>query len=155
MGSERFLDPLRSRVGSLTAKPPLPEARQLAGLDPERILAAVAEFYDLDPAMVSRRHDPHLARPVAAWLCRRHTEAPSRRLAERLGVSRADSVRNLPRRLEARLKAAPGVAQDLETILRQVRGGTTGPPLPQSTVSADDHESSDVRKPRRKTKNKG
>ena len=47
-----------------------------------------------------RRHDPHLARAVAAWLCRRHTEALLREVAEWLGLSRADSVPNLTCRLE-------------------------------------------------------
>ena len=39
------------------------------------ILAAVADFYGTEATSLSRRHDPHLARAVAAWLCRRHTEA--------------------------------------------------------------------------------
>ena len=107
LGSERFLDQLRTRVGPVLSNPPAPEALQLAGLDPERIFAAVAEFYGVDRSSLSRRHDPHLARPVAAWLCRRHTEAPHRLLAERLGLSRADSVPNLTRRLDARLKNSP------------------------------------------------
>ena len=68
---------------------------------------------------MSRRHDPHLARAVAAWLCRRHTEVSLRELAVWLGLSRADSVPNLTRRLEARLKAAPALPGDLAEILRR------------------------------------
>src|SRR5208282_5907533 len=74
LGSERFVARLRSLAGPILSNPPAPEARQLAGLDPKRILAAVADFYGLKSASLSRRHDPHIARPVAAWLCRRHTE---------------------------------------------------------------------------------
>jgi len=53
----------------------------LSNLDPTRIFAAVAEFYGLDGSSLLRRHDPHLARAVAAWLRRRHTEASLRQLA--------------------------------------------------------------------------
>ena len=109
---------LRSHAGPIMSNPPVAEARQLAGLDPKRIFAAVADFYGLDDASLSRRHDPHLARAVAAWLCRRHTEASLRELAEWLGLSRADSVPNLTRRLEARLKASPELSDDLAEILR-------------------------------------
>jgi hypothetical protein len=100
---------------------PIPEARQLAGLDPKRIIAAVGEFYGLEGSWLSRRGDPHLARPVAAWLCRRHTEATLRQLADSLGLSRADSVPNLTRRLERRLKAKPELSDELaEVLLRAI-----------------------------------
>jgi putative transposase len=119
LGSQQFVARLRSRAGPIVSDPPLAEARQLAGLDPKRIFAAVADFYGVDDALLSRRHDPHLARAVAAWLCRRHTEASLRELAKRLGLSRADSVPNLTRRLEARLKTSPELSDDLTEILRR------------------------------------
>ena len=68
-------------------------------------------FYGLHDAALSRRHDPHVARAVAAWLCRRHTEASPRELAAWLGLSGADSVPNLTRRIESRLKAFPELAK--------------------------------------------
>ena len=127
LGSERFVARLRSQAGPIASNPPLAEARQLAGLDPKRIFAAVADFYGLEATSLSRRHDPHLARAVAAWLCRRHTEASLRELAKWLGLSRADSVPNLTRRLEARLKASPQLAGDLAKILRQASGPAESP----------------------------
>ena len=117
LGSERFVARLRSHAGPDLSNPPLTEARQLAGLDPKRIFAAVADFYGLNGALLSQRHDPHLARAVAAWLCRRHTEASLRELSGWLGLSRADSVPNLTRRLEARLKTSPELLDDLTEIL--------------------------------------
>ena len=69
---------------------PIPEARRLASREPKRILAAVVDFYEVKPALLAKRHDPHIARAVAAWLCRRHTEATLAELAEWLGLSRAD-----------------------------------------------------------------
>jgi putative transposase len=118
LGSARFVDRLRSLAGPVTADPPAPEARRLAGLDPDAICTAVAAYYRLDPSALARRHDPHIARAVAAWLCRRHTEAPLRELAARLGLSRADSVPNLTRRIEARLATSPRLAEELGQILQ-------------------------------------
>jgi hypothetical protein len=66
LGSPRFIDELRSRAGPIVSNRPAPEAVQLAGLDPERICAAVAEFYGVDRSLLPRRYDPHLARAVAA-----------------------------------------------------------------------------------------
>jgi hypothetical protein len=74
-------------------------------------------IYGLDEAALSRRHDPHLARGVAAWLCRRYTEALLREMAKWLGLSRADNVPNLTRRLEARLGASPKLSGDLTEIM--------------------------------------
>lgn len=94
--------------------PPPLEARQLAELDPDSIYAALAEYYSLAPSsLLARRQDSHVARAVAAWLCRRHTEAPLRELAPGFGPSRADSVPNLTRRVEARLPTSPGLVEGL------------------------------------------
>ncbi len=89
LGSRRFVERLKSLVGPQTSDPPRPEARRLSGLDLDRVLAAVVEFYDLEPGSLARRGDGHVARAVAAWLARRHTEATLRELAPRLGLSRA------------------------------------------------------------------
>ena len=126
LGSERFVARLRNQAGPILSNPPVAEARQLASLDPKRILAAVADFYGLDDAALSRRHDPHLARAVAAWLCRRHTEASLRELAEWLGLSRADSVPNLTRRLESQLKSSPRLSDDLSEILKRATAPAAG-----------------------------
>jgi chromosomal replication initiation ATPase DnaA len=80
----------------------------------------VAEYYGLEPSSLRRRHDHHIARAVAAWLCRRYTEASLRDLAVHLGLSRADSVPNLTRRVAARLPTSPDLAEDLEGIMRLV-----------------------------------
>jgi hypothetical protein len=54
-------------------------------------------------------------------LCRRHTEAALRQLADWLGLSRADSVPNLMRRLERQLNETPEFCDDLaEFLLRAI-----------------------------------
>jgi chromosomal replication initiation ATPase DnaA len=52
---------------------------------PQRVLAAVAEFYDDAPAMLAKPHDPHIARAVAAWLCRRDTDSTLSELGDPIG----------------------------------------------------------------------
>jgi hypothetical protein len=149
LGSERFVARLRSLAGPILSNSPIAEARQRAGLDPKRIFAAVAAFHGLEGASLSRRHDPHLARAVAAWLCRRHTEASLRDLTEWLGLSRADSVPNLTRRLEARLKASPELCDDLTEILKRASA-------PAAAIRPADVAPTNVPRPsaRPKTKNK-
>ena len=110
---------MRKLAGATPSKAPVAEARQLASLDPIRVLAAVADFYDVDPALLAKRHDPHMARAVAAWLCRRHTEATLSELAGWLGLSRADSVPNLTRRLQSRLTSQPELLNDFAEILQR------------------------------------
>ena len=87
----------------------------------------VVAYYGLDASALLRRHDLRVARAVAAWLCRRHSEAPLRELAPRLGLSRASRVPNLTRRLEARLEKCPRLARELAAIMRQVTEQTAAP----------------------------
>ena len=93
LGSHDFVERLRDLAGPLTSDPPLREARQLAGLDPGDVLAAVTEYYGLEAGAMTRRHDRHIARSVAAWLCRRHTEATLSELAGLLGQSAPTACR--------------------------------------------------------------
>jgi len=117
LGSSAFVERLRALAGPVASDPPLREVRQLAGLDVDDILAAVADHYGLDAGALTRRHDRHIARSVAAWLCRRHTEATLSELAGRLGQSRADSVPSLVRRMDARLRNSPELNKDVEAIV--------------------------------------
>jgi REP element-mobilizing transposase RayT len=149
LGSQRFVARLREQSRPVVTAPPPPEARQLSGYDPEVICAAVADYYGLEVSALARRHDPHLARTVAASLCRRYTEAPHRALAERFGLSRADSVPNLTRRLEARLRSAPGLAEELEAIMQRVRAASGVPAL-----TAHDAGPPRVGRRERRTKNR-
>ena len=84
-----------------------------------RLLAHVSK----DSAL-AHRGDPHIARAVAAWLCRRHSEDPFRELAPRLGLSRADSVPNLTRRMDARLQARSQRADELQQIMARIEPET-------------------------------
>jgi hypothetical protein len=103
------------------------------------ICNAVVSYYGLDSSALLCRYDPHLARAVAASLCRRHTEAPLRELAVRLGLAGATSVPNLTSRLEARLEHSPRLARELTAIMRQVKA-RTAPPAARSRPSRQEHQ---------------
>ncbi|HKM53750.1 MAG TPA: hypothetical protein VJY33_10090 [Isosphaeraceae bacterium] len=84
----------------------------------------MCSHYSLDRPALARRGDPHIARAVAAWLCRRHCEVPLHELSPRLGLSRADSVPNLIRRIDARLRSHPQLADELQQIVDGIVPGT-------------------------------
>jgi hypothetical protein len=134
----------------LQSNPPVAKARQLAGLDPRRIFAAATSFYGLDDEALSRRYDPHVARAVAAWLCRRHTEASLRDLAVSLGLSRPDSVPNPTRRIETRLKTSPELSNDLAEILKRASSPDASDDRAIAKLSKTPRQS-----PRSKTNNQG
>jgi hypothetical protein len=114
------VEQLRARAGPPGCDPAAPEARPLAGLSVEAICAGVAAYHGLEPSDLGRLRGGVEARSAAAWLCRRYTEAPLRELAGRFGLSRAGSVSNLTRRVEARLAEYPTLAAELAEIMRQV-----------------------------------
>jgi hypothetical protein len=152
LGTERFIKRLRKLAGSQVPDPIRPEARRLSGLDPDRVCAAVAEFYGLQPEALTKRHDGHIARAAAAWLCRRHSEAPLRELADRLGLSRADSVPNLTRKLESRLRDDPALTDDLQQISRRLEFDDSPPALlPPNTRPTTERRRSMTRKTKNQT----
>jgi hypothetical protein len=134
----------------LQSDPPVAETGQLAGLDARRIFAAVTSLYGLDDQALSRRYDLHVARAVAASLCRRHTEATLRELAASLGLSRPDSVPNLTRRIETWLKTSPELSNNLAEILKRASSPETSDDQDLAKLSKTRRQS-----PRSKTKNQG
>jgi REP element-mobilizing transposase RayT len=119
LGSDNFVARLRQLAGPAQADPPTPHAKRLAAHDASVIFKAVADHYGVEPTALARRGESHIARAVAAWLCRRHTEEPLRALAGRLGLSRADSVPNLTRRVDAKLGTTPAFTEELERIMER------------------------------------
>jgi REP element-mobilizing transposase RayT len=149
LGSGRFVERLRRLAGrGHSGNPPPPEARHLSTLDPKTVFHAVAAHYALDESALAHRHDRHIARAVAAWLCRRYTEASLRELAGMLGLSRADSVPNLTLRLEAHVESSPRLAKDLNVITRRLGF------RPSPSRAAQPSRRSRPDKPAKRTKNK-
>lgn len=149
LGSSDFVERLRALAGPGASDPPLREVRQLAGLDPGVVLAAVTEYYGLEAGALTRRHDRHIARSVAAWLCRRHTEATLSQLAVRLGQSRADSVPSLVRRMEARLRNSSQLVEDVKAIVALLSAARR-PPAQTAHERSSGGQATSTRKPRKK-----
>ena len=60
---------------------------------------------------LSNRRDKAISRDVAAWLCRQLTSCTVRGLAGEFGLGHADSVRNLPRRVDRALPDSSKIRQ--------------------------------------------
>jgi len=93
----------------------------------EAIFEAVCSPCGLDRSALARRGDPHIARALAAWLC----EVPLHELSPRLGLSRANSVPNLTRRIDPRLRSHPQLADELRRIMDSIVPGTKNKVWPQ------------------------
>ena len=155
LGSDRFVARLRALAGPLGPEPSTAEARHLSGQSVEAICAGVAAQYGLESADWMRLRAGVEPRSLAAWLCRRYTETPLRELAGQFGLSRAGSVSNLTRRVDARLAEYPALADELAQIMRRVASdqptgieATAGP-----SHRTDTQTSREVVLANRKTKN--
>ncbi|MHB1561489.1 MAG: hypothetical protein ACYC61_28910 [Isosphaeraceae bacterium] len=103
------------------------EAREVRGVDLERIREIVCRAYGIEPSELGRRGSRQEARAALADLARRHTAVTNSELAGLLGVSRADSVPNLTRRFAgwlAEAKDVRGRLAQLQAALPQPVGST-------------------------------
>lgn len=137
LGSKRYRTRLRSLEIASERSSGTP-MRDLSGLDAEVVCEEVSGYYGLDPESLARRHDRELTavRAMAAWLCRRYTEATLRELALRFGLSRADSVPNLTRWFEATLPTSRALSGDLKKISQAVTERAAGQNDRRSTAGA-------------------
>ena len=120
VGSEAFVDRIRSQVQPPRHQDEVPASRQLASLDSKTVIATVAEYYGVDSDQFKVRRSRELSRDVAAWLCRRLVSGTLRDLAAAFGVEHPDSVRNLVRRVNRALSTSRSVQKDVETLRDQL-----------------------------------
>jgi hypothetical protein len=90
--------------------------RRVRGLSIARVSEVVCAEYGIERSELSDRGSRHAARAAMAYLARRHTATTNGELTEILGVSRAESVRNLARRFEARLSSLSRVRKLLQRL---------------------------------------
>jgi REP element-mobilizing transposase RayT len=98
LGSERFIDRLRTMVRGETRRERRRESRLIESLPLARVSDAVCAVYKIERAELSRRGSSHPGRAALAYLARLRTAATNAELAPVLGLSRAESVPNLTRR---------------------------------------------------------
>jgi len=80
----------------------------------------VADYYDVEPALLSVRGEGPIARAVATWLARRMTTATLRELSDPLGLGRPESVSNLTRRIDRDLPKNSQLRQAIQAIEKRV-----------------------------------
>jgi REP element-mobilizing transposase RayT len=113
LGSERFLDRLRQRLGDQTHGDLRRERRLLRGLDLARVIEAVCSRYGVDRGQLAARGSRSPARAALAYLAKHHTEATRAELVPILGLSRPESVPNLSARFAALLQSESNARRDL------------------------------------------
>jgi hypothetical protein len=88
MGSEEFIGEIMSReaVGKGKTRQVV-RRRELIGISPEAIMAAVGEYYDIEPEEMKGRGQRYTEpRYVASYLMRRHGMLGLREIGERMGL---------------------------------------------------------------------
>ena len=103
IGSEEFIAQVKRRLTGSNSATEAISPKRLAGLDRQTIYKAVLSYYERPDEALGKRGDRDWPRAVAAYLARRCTDASLRELAADLGLTRADSVPNLTRRVEREL----------------------------------------------------
>jgi hypothetical protein len=87
---------------------------------PQRVLAAVAEFYDDAPAMLAKPHDPRRAGGCGLAVPPGHGRDSERaRRSDWLGRSRTVSIPNPTRRLQKQLTSQPQSLNDFPKTLQR------------------------------------
>jgi len=100
LGSEAFLKQIKTKLTESRHVDQLPQARQLAAVDPTSLIQSVADYFGENVELYRLRRSPAAGRDLAAYLAHRRTTATLRELAETFGLTHPDSVSNLIRRAE-------------------------------------------------------
>src|SRR5208337_3830173 len=90
LGSETFIERMRSLLSEPRNQDEVPAARQLASLDAAIVLAEVARYNGVDQDCFQVRRSGLLGRDLAAWLVRHHSSATLRELAPIFGLNHPD-----------------------------------------------------------------
>ncbi len=121
LGSPDFVARLGDLVRGVPSHVPRREARLLQGVGIEKVIEVVCRGYQVEESELSRRGSRHEARAALAYLARQHTTASHSELAERLGLSRPDSVPNLTRRFSRWLAQRHDVRQRLDGLEEELQ----------------------------------
>lgn len=124
LGSDAFVERIRKQLKQPAQENEVPQIRPLITLDLDLVIDTVASFYGVSEATFRTRGNPHVSRAIVAWLARRHSMVSRRELADHLGLSRAESVGNLVRRVDHQIEENAQLRRelaDLETTLLQLR----------------------------------
>ena len=121
IGGEEFRGQIKSWLAAAGSSSETMSPKHLAGFDRKTVYKAVLKHYQRPNEALARSGDRDWARAMAAYLARRFTDASLRELAADLGLSRADSVPNLTRRVERALPTSSALRADLRAIEKLLR----------------------------------
>jgi len=121
VGSQQFADQIKRLAKSPKYSDEVPTARRLAGVPLSGVLEHTANYYGVDVASFSRKHNKHPSRDVAAWLARRLTVATLRELSEPFGLGHPDSVRGLLGRAERAMSGSVKFRNQVEQLRRAIQ----------------------------------
>jgi hypothetical protein len=120
LGSEKFLKSIKRKFKSPQQLDQVRQARRLGSMEPQALIQAVAQHYDVDVSAYRQRRSTAAGRDLAAYLAHRHTTATLRDLAAPFGLNHPDSVSNLIRRAEKHLTKSPKDRALAATIVETV-----------------------------------
>jgi putative transposase len=118
LGSEAFLDRVRSIVRAEPDRERRRESRLVRCLTLSHVVDVVCDHYEIDRAVLGCRGSGVLARAALAYVARARTAATNAELAPILGLSRPESVPNLTRSFSKRLTTDGRVRRDLRSLDR-------------------------------------
>ena len=106
LGSEDFVKRIKAKFSESSSTNRSRQARQLAAMDPARIIQAVADHFGEDVLEYRQRRSSAAGRDLAAYLAHRRTTATLGALAADFGLTNPDSVSNLIRRAEKKRESS-------------------------------------------------
>jgi putative transposase len=120
MGSQDFIEKILSRDAVGKGKPrQVVRRRELIGISPEAIMAAVGKYYDIEPEEMKGRGQRYTEpRYVASYLMRRHGLLGLREIGERVGLH-LSAVGNAVQRVTERPTST--MARSLKELERRIK----------------------------------
>jgi len=120
MGSQEFIEEILSRnaVGK-EKKTQVVRRRELMGISPEAIMAAVGKYYDIEPQEMKGRGQRYTEpRYVASYLMRRHGMLGLREIGERVGLHLSAVGNAVQRVTERPTRTMARSLKDLESLIK-------------------------------------
>ena len=120
MGSQEFIEEILSRnaVGK-EKKTQVVRRRELMGISPEAIMAAVGKYYDIEPQEMKGRGQRYTEpRYVASYLMRRYGMLGLREIGERVGLHLSAVGNAVQRVTERPTRTMARSLKDLESVIK-------------------------------------
>jgi len=121
LGSDSFKEWIKDKFAHLQLKEEIPDSRELAPL-PENIISLVCDYFRVptEQVTISRRGVENLARDVAIYLVRQHSQDTLVNIGQHFGISNYSTVSSVVERVKLRRKNDTALQEYLETISKSI-----------------------------------